>query len=436
LSSTSEARISAESAPHSEHDAARTRADDGGGVVPHLPASRGAGMLEAAQLASERLSRALEAENFAGWDPYDALSSPIIRRLAATRLLRGAAIQALKRSPVNVRRFVGVPKRQHAKALAVLVSAYVLMAQTESSRHDRTLAARLAGALAGRAIRTPEGVGWGYDFDVQTRWGYYRAGHPNAVVTAFTANAMLDASSFLEPDGPAEGESAFEELVDEALTYVSSALVADANGERYFTYFAGSTTAIHNASLLLVGVCARSAPPGSPLWRLAEDALSYSVARQRPDGSWPYGEERGLGWVDGYHTLYVLESLAKWHERTGDPAVHDVLVRGLRFYLDRLVDPDGAPRAIVTSRYPIDIHAAATGIAGLCRLRRYDERAFPTATSMLGWTLRAMQRRDGRFAFQRHRLFRNATPYVRWNDAHMLLALASYAAAEAPGAEL
>jgi hypothetical protein len=41
-----------------------------------------------------------------------------------------------------------------------------------------------------------------------------------------------------------------------------------------------------------------------------------------------------------------------------------------------------------------------------------------------------MRRRDGRFAFHLHRLYRNPIPYIRWSDGHMLLALASYLTAE------
>ena len=35
-----------------------------------------------------------------------------------------------------------------------------------------------------------------------------------------------------------------------------------------------------------------------------------SVSAQRPDGSWPYAEGEGHGWVDNFHTGYVLEALA------------------------------------------------------------------------------------------------------------------------------
>ena len=73
---------------------------------------------------AEQLSRLLEAQRFRGFDPYDALASPILRRLAVTPLARRAAIQLMKRSPLNIRRVVGVPAQQHTKALALCVSAY------------------------------------------------------------------------------------------------------------------------------------------------------------------------------------------------------------------------------------------------------------------------------------------------------------------------
>jgi hypothetical protein len=354
-----------------------------------------------AAAAAADLSAALRAESFAGWDPYDALSSPWLRSVARTRILRWTAVQALKRLPVNLRPLLGVPKQRHTKALALLVSAYGKLGG--EAEH----VAELADEVGARAI-SGTGVGWGYDFDVQTRWGYYRAGRPNAVVTTFAANALLDAGRH-------------RELVDGALEYARSELFVEPG---YFAYFAGSARPIHNASLLVTALFARARVSDDA----AERALAYSLERQRADGSWPYGEGPGLGWVDGYHTVYMLESLAQCHEASPDPALDAAIRRGLDLYLTRLVDPDGAPRATLEARYPLDIHAAASGVNGLCKLRRYDERAAPTAERMLGWALREMRRPDGRFAFQRHRLYRNSVPYIRWSDAHMLLALGTYLA--------
>ncbi len=380
---------------------------------------------ETVRTAAERLSHALQAEGFAGWDPYDALAAPAVRACARTRLLRGAAIQGLKRSPLNVRRLLGVPKLEHTKALALLVSAYARIAGLEWGAPYRGLALALADRLAAQALPAAPGVGFGYDFDVQTRWGYYRRGQPNAVVTAFAAHALLDAAAL--------GAESHRELALRTLDFACSELLVEEGEEQYFGYFAGSRTPIHNANLLLAGVFARLPEAGPSRWTAAADAVGYSLARQRPDGSWPYGEGPRLGWVDGFHTAYMLESLARWQQRTKSPEVDGALARGLDFYFSRLIDPDGAPRASVESRYPLDIHAAASAVTALSRLDADDERAFPAATRVLGWTLGRMQRPDGRFAFQEHPLFRNSVPYIRWSDGHMLLALASYLAAQERG---
>jgi len=71
-------------------------------------------------------------------------------------------------------------------------------------------------------------------------------------------------------------------------------------------------------------------------------------------------------------------------------------------------------------------------ISILSHLAAWDARAEPTATRVLDWTLTHMVRADGRFAFQRHRHRRDSTAYVRWSDAHMLLALADVIASRGP----
>ena len=384
---------------------------------------------ESAGAAAERLSDALVASGFAGWDPYDALLSAALRAFARGRVGRLAAVQALKRSPVNVRPFLGVPKVRHTKALALCASAYGrLAAVTDEGRYEE-LSRALAGEVLARAIPAGAGAGWGYEFDVQTRWGFYRAGQPNAVVTVFAAHALLDVGQRSEaPDERLAAASS------DALRYATSSLAVDAGrGERFFAYFEGSAVPVHNASLLVASLVARAGERDGPEWRAAEAAVAYSLARQRPDGSWPYGEAPGLEWVDGYHTAYVLEALARWHEATGDPAAEAAVRRGLDLYICRLVDPDGAPRATLDRRYPLDTHAAASAVGALCNLIRYDERAYDAAGRVLAWALATMTRRDGRFAFQRHRTYRNSISYIRWNDAHMLLALATYLTTEADG---
>ena len=372
---------------------------------------------------AEQLSRLLEAQRFRGFDPYDALASPILRRLAVTPLARRAAIQLMKRSPLNIRRVVGVPAQQHTKALALCVSAYALLADLPDGDRYRTLARALSECLVASALVRDGGVGWGYEFDVETRWGGYAADQPNAVVTSFAGNALLDAAALDDADGR------LREPAELAARYAVTTLFRPTPEGGFFAYYSDTDMEIHNASALVVGLLSRCTPMPTDAADAAERAVASLVAKQRPDGSWPYGEHPRLQWVDGYHTAYILVSLGRWADATGDGAAETALRRGLGYYIANLFDPGGIPRATSTSVYPIDVHAASSAIWALSQLDEWSPAARPLADSVLAWTLDNLRRRDGRFAFQRHRRYRNSTSYIRWNDAHMLLALSSVARA-------
>jgi hypothetical protein len=368
----------------------------------------------------DRLAAVLGDQRFAGWDPYDALSSPLLRFLGRTASLRRVLIQSLKHSPVNLRPALGVPRQQHVKGLALACSAHARAASWAGAPSHAT-AAMLAGEIAARTLELRSGRAWGYDFDVQTRWGYYRRGEPNAVVTAFAATALLDAEAVDAVEGA-------RPLVDGAVAYAVERLFVPDGEHGYFAYFTGASTHIPNASMLLAALVARATDARSPARDLAAQAVARTLALQRADGSWTYGEGEALSWVDGYHTAYILDALATWNALSAEPQTDVVraLKRGLSFYVERLFDEDGAPRATPQSRYPIDIHAAASAVGCLVELGAGDERAARTADCVLAWTLRHMRRPDGRFAFQQGRVVRKSVPYVRWSDGHMLLALARF----------
>ena len=69
------------------------------------------------------------ANDWAGYDPYDALNSPIFRALPFLdhRLPRLVFTQALKRSPVNFRGMLHIPKTQNPKGIALFLSAFVTL---------------------------------------------------------------------------------------------------------------------------------------------------------------------------------------------------------------------------------------------------------------------------------------------------------------------
>jgi hypothetical protein len=211
--------------------------------------------------------------------------------------------------------------------------------------------------------------------------------------------------------------------VDEAVEFATSRLWSRAG---HFVYCEGSDAAIHNANLLVASFVGRATRLGSPERELATRAVMYTVDRQRDDGSWPYGEGRRLDWVDGFHTAYVLERLAQWHDLEPDCNVATALDRGTSFYIDRLLDADGAARASSTSRFPLETHAAASAVTALTRLGEHHPGATASEGKVLAWALANLRRHDDRFVFRRGRFVVNRTPYIRWSDCHMLLALANH----------
>src|SRR5438132_4848573 len=83
--------------------------------------------LENAKATALKLLAYCEANDWAGYDPYDALNSRVFTALPFlnSRLPRLVLTQALKRSPINIRRLLLIPKTQNQKAIALFLMAFV-----------------------------------------------------------------------------------------------------------------------------------------------------------------------------------------------------------------------------------------------------------------------------------------------------------------------
>jgi hypothetical protein len=362
----------------------------------------------------------LESTGLLGVDPYDALRSPVVRRLARTPRLRQIAVQALRRLPVDARPLLGIGPHENAKGIAIVAAASAKLWSATGDEAWRALASRAAETAADLALETAAGPAWGYPFDVQVRWGYYRSGTPNAIASVFTAGGLIVTGDLLGRD----------DLVGkgEAVTPFLDSLAAEAGGGQFYAYVPGNRTPIHNASMLVAALRARIAQ------RRGEDtsadvlaAVDYSIRRQRSDGSWPYGEGRGLGWVDGYHTAYVLCALIDLLATTNRDDVERALSSGSRFYLDELFGLDGLPLMAPGHRYPLDAHNVATAVTTLARVAGREPRALHLAGRALDVALSRLRTKQGWFIYQRGRLHAKRPAYFRWSNAHMLNAFAELA---------
>ena len=263
--------------------------------------------------------RSLEAygdrNDWVGTDPYEGLNAtrlvgPLRRSFRGRQLI----IQSVKRSPVDLRGPLGIEPAQNSATLAWVASSYArgdLLSEEEGER-------RLRRTLEGLERLRCGGFGepcWGYHFDTQSRVFFYSK-LTNTIATAFVAQALLDA---------------FDRTGEERLLRGSrqprAILPAPHRSDQgrpgaLLGYIVGDHSPIQNANTHACAVLARLSRhlDEERFLRAAQDGIEYALSRQRPDGSWLYGERPDLAWVDGYHHGYVLDALRVCDDAAVDEA--------------------------------------------------------------------------------------------------------------------
>src|SRR5258706_15700864 len=144
--------------------------------------------------AALKLLAYCRANNWAGYDPYDALNSGIFKALPFLnfRVPRLVLTQALKRSPINIRPLALVPKTQNPKAIGLFLSAFVNLSKAGIGNQEGLVESMVERLVVLRSKNIPYWC-WGYSFPWQMRQKIVPSGAPNLVCTTFAASALLDA---------------------------------------------------------------------------------------------------------------------------------------------------------------------------------------------------------------------------------------------------
>ena len=361
------------------------------------------------------------ANDWAGYDPYDALNSKLFGALPFLdfKASRIALTQALKRSPVNLRSLLFVPKTKNPKALALFLSSLLKLHKLGLVRKG-DLSLTIADELISLRSAGEKYSCWGYSFPWQTRTVKVPRGAPNLVCTTFVASSLLDAHDELDQARFLEiALSAGEYLVNE-LYYTESDRVAS------FHYpLPTSKAKVHNANFLAAALLSR-------LFYLTGDArflvpalaaARYSVSRQNHDGSWSYGESSSQQWIDNFHTGYNLCALRAIAQYAKTSEFDANIRNGFQFYRNHFFREDGAPRYFHDRTYPIDVHCIAQSILTLLEFQDLDQTAVELAGTVYHWAMKNMWSEAGFFYYRKLRTLTIRTSYIRWSQAWMLLAL-------------
>ncbi len=369
----------------------------------------------------------VEDQDFRGYDPYDALNSPIVRALTfGHKYGRMAWLQFMRRFPINLRPLLMIPKGHNPKGLGLFLLGYAKLYDSDNPAQYSKQIDRLLELLASTRSNC-SGNGWGYNFDWQSKAFWVPKGTPTIVNTSFIGHGLLNYWR-------KSGDQRALDLAIPIKDFILNDLYRTQDGDSFcFGYTPLDQLVVHNSNLLGASVLIRlHAETGDEaLKEAALASLSWSMKRQKENGSWAFGETSFQTWVDSFHTGFNLQSIRCFINAGFGDGVVSGYEKGVAYYADNFFTPEGAPKYYDNSLYPIDIHCPAQAIAFFSRERqRYEG----LTKSILAWmTNNLWDEKRNFFYFRKGRLFTNKIPYMRWGQAWAFHALTSYV--EAPSSE-
>jgi hypothetical protein len=379
-----------------------------------------------AATAAQKLWSYCFSNDWSGYDPYDALNSRLVEHFAFLQGRFPAILltQALKRSPVNVRPLLAIPRTQNPKAIALFLSAALRAPRVvPESRQDlaEILVERL---LSLRSSDSPYWC-WGYSFPWRGRHMLVPRWTPNLVCTYFAGTALLDLYE-------KRRECRYLDIAVSAAEFVFNELYwSKGDSIAGFSYPLPSIrNQVHNANFLGAAfLCRIYRHTGRQ--KFLDAALRTarcSAAGQRANGSWPYGEASTQQWIDNFHTGYNLCALRSIGHDAGTDEFESCVNRGFAFYRSHFFREDGAAKYFHDRVYPIDIHCVAQSMITLLAFADLDPSNADQSQKVFEWALKHMWDERGFFCYRVLRLVRIRTSYMRWSQAWMVRALAELVA--------
>jgi len=369
----------------------------------------------------------VEQEDFKGYDPYDVQNSVLpIGNLPHS--LKFITTQIVKRSPINLRKVLGVKKNYHTKAMGIYLSAYCNLYRLTKDESYIKSADFIFNWLKNNQSGFSANPCWGFDYPYTSRVGSVEKNFPTVIHHSFILKGIYN---YFRLTGSTEASN----LIRAADAFILEELPITTFPQGIcLGYHPGAHGCCYNASLHAAASLAvvSQLKKDSEYLDWIEPAVQYAVSRQKPSGVWYYShgnypdiEKKQID----FHQGFILDSLSEIENLTGGQMsglIQPAIQAGLAFYYSRQFDEKGRSMFRLPSRFPVDIHNQAQGIITFSRFGCLDEKYAAIADAIVQWTIRNMQDPQGFFYYQQYRFFTNKISYIRWGQAWMLLALTEY----------
>lgn len=367
----------------------------------------------------KKVEQWVEDHHYRAYEPFDGLSSPLGRLTRCSALLDRLLQQVGRQSPINVRPLLGIKPLPSTKGRGYMAAGYLTLYRLTGQPEYRRKAVRCLEWLMAHKSPKFQQHSWANHFDYASRGGRYSRDESIIVWSALVGQAFLDAFEIL-------GDRRFLDVAESVCRWILALPKERTHSGTCLSYHMLEQNSVHNANMLGAAMLART-------WRhsrkaeyvdMASAAMDYSCSRQRPDGSWWYGEAAMYHWIDNFHTGYNLDSLKCYIESTGDLRFAPQLDLGFHYFKTNFFEASGRPKYYHSRPYPIDIQCASQAIETLTKFSDYGADVLPTAITVALWTIEQMQDATGYFYYRRYPMLVARIPMFHWGQATMFHALA------------
>jgi hypothetical protein len=395
----------------------------------------------------------IRAHGLKGYDPFDVKAHPAIRAQQTHPLRRKATTLLCDVFPYWIRERLNIPQTENAKAFALVAMGSLRLHEIEKEGQSPLFdsAPQLSQGVASKSGDCPylgqaldclewvrahssegySGLCWGYPFDVFGTGVDTPAGTPISVVSAIAGEAFVHAYRVTGEESYLRDARSICDFLLQDLPRLKGSLPGYC-----FAYTPSDQRRVHNASLLTAEHLMRvwAVTQEEALREAALPAIEFSLAAQREDGAWPYGdyaegdpyEPALMSLVDHHHTGFVLRSIYGIHTAAPDPRLEDALRKGWNFYRKKLFTEIGQPLT-EHGRWPVDIHACAEGILCPAVLSAWRKNTIVIGTRTLRWSHFYMRSRvDQTPYYRKYPRFTSKLLCTRWGLAWMYRAMAEY----------
>lgn len=367
-----------------------------------------------------KVEKWVEDNRYRGYEPFDGLSS-FVRPLTfgnvfAERLLQ----QLVRQSPLNLRPILGVSRKESTKGRGYMAWGYLKRYKVTGKKEYVEKADACFEWLMKNKAPAYQKPSWGNHFDFTSRAGRLPRHEPIIVWTSLIGQALLDSYESLN-------ERKYLDSAVDVSGWIMNLPREKTERGSCISYVAYTQSSIHNSNMLGAAFLARlgKITGDSEMLRVAKDAMEYSCSRQRPDGSWYYGEGEKTRWIDNFHTGYNLDSLKCYIEKTKDREYAENLRKGFVYYKNNFFETSGRPKYYHNRVYPVDIQCASQAIDTLANFSDFDNDSLELGLKVARWTIENMQDKAGYFYFRQLPAIKAKTPMLHWGQATMYKALAN-----------